>query len=243
MFTRFNSPLSHDYFRDKIENKKILIVCSGPSVQFRKWQNLDVDGVITMSFFYNREDLINRKDIIFTSFSNLVDLSNPTLNKFLDNNPQTAVGFEKNGHSFYDTYKYKNFSKKYKDRLVDYYTEIHDKILYIGVGGRLFYFALNYSPSELYYVGFDGSSPKWQNDPDNSFRFGYRPEFIKGGSGSKNYECVYKAHQRVTEDMSKIANERNIKIQNLGEGLPFNCSTESSSKYYPLTQEIKQIIC
>ena len=36
--------------------------------------------------------------------------------------------------------------------------------------------------------------------------------------------------------------ERDIKIYNLGEGFEFNCSTPYSKQYFPLSEEIKQII-
>ena len=76
MLNRYESLLPNEYLKDKIEGKKILVMGSGPSVNIRNWAALDFDYIATVSFWYNRQDLLERSDILFTAYSNLVDLSN-----------------------------------------------------------------------------------------------------------------------------------------------------------------------
>ena len=238
MITRFESELTHEHFLKKIKGKKILVACSGPSFELRNWQNLDIDGVITMSFFYNKEELTSRKDIIFAGLSNLSNFASPVLNDFLNSNPDTAVGCEENVHPAYENARFENFVKQYKNRYVNYWTDVHQKILYIGLGGRLIYFALNYSPSELYFIGFDGGTENWKNDPPNSFRPNYKAEFIR----EKSYKTICANYNKATADMYEVAKQKGVKLQNLGEGLPFNIPSEYSSNHFPLTQDIKNRI-
>jgi hypothetical protein len=237
MLSLYKSVLPESHLRDKIQGKKILILGSGPSGDIRNWNALDFDYVATVSFWYNRQDLLNRSDILFTAYSNLVDLSNKNLIKYLDTH-DTIVGFEEKSGPFINSQKFKDFKNKYSDRYVNFWTSNHTSAPYVGLGGRLIYFMLNFNPNTIYYVGIDGASPTPQNDPSNSFRKGYRPEVVPGGAGSKSQKDIEKSHL----DMAKIIHEesksRGVKLYNLGEGLPFNMSTPYSKQHYPLPDSI-----
>lgn len=241
MLSRYVSLLPEQSLREKIEGKKILVMGSGPSVDSRNWEALDFDYIATVSFWFNREDLIGRSDIIFTAYSNLIDLSNSRLQKYLDTH-QTIVGFEEKPGAFISSNKFKNFKNKYSSRYINFLTTHHTSAPYVGLGGRLVFFILNFNPHTLYYVGVDGISPDPNSDPSNAFRKGYRPEVVPGGKGSKSQSDIRKSHLDMAKIIHKESVSRGVNLYNLGEGLPFNMSGEYSKAHYPLTQDIINLI-
>lgn len=241
MLKRFDSYLSQEYLREKIEGKKILVMGSGPSVDSRNWQALDFDYIATVSFWYNRPDLLNRSDILFTAYSNLVDLSNSKLQDYLDCHG-TIVGLEENSHSFYSTSGFKNFKSKYKDRYVNYWTTHHSDALYIGLAGRLIFFMLNFNPKTIYYIGVDGASNNHASDPNNAFRPNYRLEIYPGGSGVHSTADIKKGNLDMARIIHSESKSRGVSVYNLGEGLPYNMSGEYSKIHYPLPEEYLKLI-
>ena len=241
MLKRFDSKLSQEYLRDKIEGKKILVMGSGPSVDSRNWTALDFDYIATVSFWYNREDLLKRSDILFTGYSNLVDLSNIKLQAYLDTH-NTIVGLEENSHAFYKTSGFKNFKTKYESRYVNYWTKHHSDALYIGLAGRLIFFMLNFNPSTLYYIGVDGTSNNHKSDPGNAFRPNYRLEIYPGGSGVHSVDDIKKGNLDMARIIHLESKARGTSLYNLGEGLPFNMSGEYSKVHYPLPEEYLRLI-
>jgi hypothetical protein len=241
MLDKYNSDLPEEYFRDKIEGKKILVMGSGPSVDLRNWSNLDFDYIATVSFWYNREDLLNRSDIFFTFYSDLVDLSNKNLINYLDTHDVT-IGFTEADPPFYKSSEFKDFKDKYKSRYVDFRVKFRKDEKYMGTAGRLLYFILNYNPHTLYYVGIDGVSNTPEKDPTNSFRFGYGSDIVLGRAGSKNQVNIKNSFLLMAETLHLESKSRGISLYNLGEGLPFNMSGEYSKIHYPLNQEIIKLI-
>lgn len=56
-----STSISQDIFTEKFANKKILVMGSGPSVNLVNWKNLDIDGIVTTSFFYLNDKIRNLK--------------------------------------------------------------------------------------------------------------------------------------------------------------------------------------
>ena len=84
-------------FTNQVEGKKVLILGSGPSARDVDWKNVDFDLLLTTSFFYLNNDVVSMKPR-HVSLSKLVDLKNPVLNKFLEDNPDCTVSFEPKIH-------------------------------------------------------------------------------------------------------------------------------------------------
>ena len=241
LLDKYNSNLSQEHLREKIEGKKILVMGSGPSVDLRNWANLDFDYVATVSFWYNRPDLLERSDIFLTAYSDLVDLGNSNLLSYLDKH-DTIVGIEEYQGAFCSSLKFKDFKERYKSRYIDFRVKFRREEKYMGLAGRLMYFILNFNPNTLYYVGLDGVSNSPEKDPSNAFRSGYRPEVLPGGSGSRNQGNIQNSHLFMAQTLDMESKRRGVKLFNLGEGLPFNMSSTYSKKHYPLTEEIIKLI-
>lgn len=231
--TTNSTSVSKETLSDRFTGKKIMVMGSGPSVSERNWSIVDVDMICTTSFFYLNDTIRALPNIAHVTLSRIVDLSDPRLLEFADNNPDTTFAFEPNGLPFYSSSKYKAFTERYKERMVYYNTMFGRKE---GVAGRLCYFLMSFAPAELYYVGIDGRSDNVFNDPVNVFR-----PHIGGPGGDPE---GHKYHECLTSyiDFSKnIYNESlntNTRLYNLGEGLPFNMPSVHSKEHYPLPEQL-----
>jgi len=232
--TTNSTSISQDTFTDKFTTKKILVIGSGPSVNLTNWENLDYDCVVTTSFFYLNDKIRNLSNITHITLTDIVDLDHPNLIEFLDKNPTCTVAFEPKSHPFYESEKYKNFTQKYKEQIIYYNTQYGKKE---GVAGRVCYFVIQFSPSDLYYVGIDGKSPNPQNDPYNAFR-----TQLKGDADGYNQKEFVESHLYFANILYQTSQQTGTKLHNLGEGFEFNCSTPYSQQYFPLDTSIKQII-
>jgi hypothetical protein len=226
--------ISQDTFTNKFTGKKVLVMGSGPSVNLVNWKNLDYDCIVTTSFFYLNDEIRNLPSITHVTLTDLVDLEHPNLIEFLAKNPNCTVAFEPKSHPFYETEKYKKFTQKYKEQII-YYNTQHGKKE--GVAGRVCYFTIQFSPSDLYYVGIDGKSPNPENDPQNAFRTQLRGD----ADGYAQSEFI-ESHLYFAGILYQTSLQTKTKLHNLGEGFGFNCSTPYSKQYFPLSEETKQKI-
>lgn len=231
-FETKSSLLSESTFISKFKDKKILIMGSGPSVNEVNWESLDYDNLVTTSFFYLNDKIRNLSNITHITLSDLVDLKHPNLIEFLEKNPECTIAFEPKSHPFYNSDEYLNFNEKYKERIVYYNTSYGKKE---GVAGRLCYFIIQFSPSDLYYVGIDGKSSNPELDPINAFR----PK-IKGDADGYPQSDFVNSHLYFANILYKTSLQTKTKLYNLGEGLPYNCSTLYSQEYFPLSNNIKK---
>jgi hypothetical protein len=239
MLSRYESTLDQSFFKDHIEGKRVLVVGSGPSAADVNWRNIEVDTILSVSFFYNRLDIIDPAKLKFVLLSRLVNLSDKNLVNFLDNT-DCAVGFEVNPVPFYSSKEFKDFRSKYQNKYVNFWTKDHSNALHIGAAGRTVFFGQHFNPATIYYVGIDGVSKDYSQDPLNSFRQTVSSPIVKGGHGHRNYDLVFKGHQ----DFARIAHQRaqstGSQIFNLGEGKSYNMSTAYSQQHFPLTEELKE---
>ena len=228
--------------QDKLQNKKVLILGSGPSAGEVDWQNIKYDILVTTSFFYlnHKICLKNPKHV---SLSKLVDLENKDLIKHLEKNKTCTISFEPkvenyvnnvsanenkvinliiSSHKFYQNQKFLNFYKKFKNRIFFYRASGGLE----GLAGRLCWPVLASNPKKIYLCGIDGISENWKNDPVNYFR-------SHKGTTDKHY--TYKDYKESFESFGeRIYNESrklNIEMINLGKGKNYNLLTSISEKY------------
>jgi len=234
-FLETNSNLvSQDTFTNKFTGKKVIVMGSGPSVNLVNWRKLNYDCIVTTSFFYLNDEIRNLPNIVHVTLTDLVDLEHPNLIEFMDKNPTCIIAFEPKSHPFYETEKYKKFNQKYKDQIIYYNTQYGKKE---GVAGRLCYFTIQFSPSDLYYVGIDGHSSNSKTEPNNAFR-----THLKGSPDNYPQSDFIDSHLYFANILYKASSQTGTKLYNLGEGLPYNCSTPYSKEHYPLSEEIKQTL-
>jgi hypothetical protein len=227
--------LSEDTFTSKFNNKKILVIGSGPSVNLVNWKNIDVDGVVTTTFFYLNDNIRNLKNITHVTLSEIIDFNDYRLHEFFQSNLDCTIALEpKIGRPFYSTDVFKKFEEQYHDRLVYYNTTVDKKE---GAGGRLAFFVMAFNPSSLYYVGIDGKSPNPAKDPSNVFR-----THVKGDTDNYDYNEFLESHILMAKTLHEYSIGNKCKLYNLGEGFDFNCSTQYSKQHFPLNKKIKQKI-
>jgi hypothetical protein len=106
----------------------------------------------------------------------------------------------------------------------------------------LYFFILNFNPKTIYYIGVDGASNNYTQDPSNAFRPNYKLEIYPGGSGTHSTSDIRKGNLDMAKIIDLESKSRGISIYNLGEGLPFNMSGEYSKIHYPLPKEYIKLI-
>jgi ribosomal protein L31 len=136
-----STSISQDTFTEKFANKKILVMGSGPSVNLVNWKNLDIDGIVTTSFFYLNDEIRNLSNITHITLTDIVDLEHPNLIEFIEKNPACTIAFEPKSHPFYQTEEYKKFVETYKEQIIYYNTQYGKKE---GVAGRVCYFIIQF---------------------------------------------------------------------------------------------------
>ena len=232
MLDRFKPENYKSFYDNHIKDKNVLVMGSGPSVNSTNWGNLDIDTILTTSFFYLNDKIRSLTNIKHITLTQLVDLYHPNLIEFLNKNKQCQIGFEVNG-PVSSMRHFKKFTTEYKDRVVDYWTTDHSNCLHIGVGGRLCLFAMNFLPKTLYYVGVDGTSENPSKDPENAFR----PKSMHQGWDHTRVHSS-EGHLKMAKILHTHSVKNNVNLYNLGEGFDYNISTEYSKIHYPLTKEI-----
>jgi hypothetical protein len=231
-----SSTIDSNIFVEKFTGKKVLVIGSGPSLNLVDWRKLDYDVIVTTTFFYLNDEIRNLKNIGHVTLSEILDFQDNRLLSFIEDNPNCTLAFEpKLGRPFYNSEIFKKFEEKNREKLVYYNTEIDDKE---GAAGRLTFFVMSFNPSELYYVGIDGRSVDYKKDPHNSFR----TSIIDGDNGKHSYETVYKSYIQMANALYEYSKLNGCKLYNLGEGFNFNCSTDYSKIYFPLSEKIKKIL-
>lgn len=229
-----STTISQETFTDKFTNKKILVMGSGPSVNLVNWKTLDVDAIVTTSFFYLNDEIRKLPNITHITLTDIIDLEHPNLIEFIQSNPTCTIAFEPKIHPFYQSEKYKKFVETYKNQIIYYNTEYGKKE---GVAGRVCYFVMQFSPAELYYVGIDGKSTTPELDPQNAFR-----THLRGDADGYPQKDFVESHEYFANILYQTSLQTKTKLYNLGEGFIFNCSTPYSMQYFPLSNEIKQRI-
>lgn len=209
-----------DLLSENISDKKVLVLGSGPSAREVDWSAEDWDVLVTTSFFYLNDVVLQQKPVHIT-LSDIVDLTHPNLISYLDENPRVTIAFEPKPHPFYNTIEYKEFVKKYQSRMI-YYNVLGGKE---GVAGRVCWLVLACDPSTLLICGIDGVSKNRETDPQNYFRN------HNGTADEYSYDDYYNSFNKFGYDLYKTANDLNIKVRNLGKGKPYNMISNISIEF------------
>lgn len=234
-FNTQSNTIKSENFVDKFNGKKILVLGSGPSARDRNWKNLDYDGIVTCNFFYKNDDVRKLKNITHISLGDMVDLGDERLNSFLDDNENCTISFEPKEHHFYISDEYRKFNKKYSERVVFYVVNPITSNME-GTAGRAIYFVVGWQPSDIYYVGVDGSSTIGKDG------INYFDTNLTGTRDNYELSRYKKSYVEMANLLYKFNQDYGIKFYNLGEGLEYNMSSEVSEKLFPLTDEIKKRI-
>jgi hypothetical protein len=209
-----------DLLSENVTDKKVLVLGSGPSAREVDWKSEEWDVLVTTSFFYLNEEVLSKKPVHVT-LSDIVDLENESLQKYLDDNLNCTIGFEPKHHPFYESKSYKDFISKYGNRVI-YYNVHGDKE---GVAARLCWLILSCEPSGILLCGIDGISKTRENDPQNYFRN------HNGTMDKYPYDMYYTSFQTFAEKLYSTAKDMSISIKNLGKGKPYNMFSNVSEKY------------
>tara|TARA_R100001443_G_scaffold115277_1_gene132675 strand:+ start:2658 stop:3383 length:726 start_codon:yes stop_codon:yes gene_type:complete len=231
-FNTHSQTIKAEHFVKKFNNKRVLVLGSGPSARDRNWQNLDFDCIATCNFFYKNDEVRKLKNITHISLGDMVDLNDERLNSFLDENEECTISFEPKPHPFYVSEPYRKFNVKYRERIVFYIVEPHTSNME-GTAGRAIYFVVGWQPSHVYYVGIDGSSSIGKDG------INYFDKNLIGTRDNYDLSRYKKSYVEMANLLYKFNQEYGIKFYNLGEGLEYNMSSEVSEKLFPLTDEIK----
>jgi hypothetical protein len=212
MLSRINGNL--ELISTNIRDKKVLVLGSGPSASEVDWRAQDWDEIVTTSFFYLRPEILDKKPIHVT-LSDIVDLKDKKLLKYLEDNIQCSIGFEPKNSPFYLSKDYKNFVNTFQDRVITFYATGGKE----GVASRTYWLILNFKPSELILCGIDGVSKNVNNDPPNYFR---------GHVGTKDdysYHTYKHDYNTFSKHLINYCKSNNISLRNLGKGKDYNMLT------------------
>lgn len=199
---------------ENIEGKKVLVLGSGPSASEIEWDKEDWDVLVTTSFFYLRQEILDKKPIHVT-LSDIVDLTDDRLVGYLHNNQKCSIGFEPKNSAFYLSKTYKNFIDTFKDRVITFYASGGKE----GVASRTCWLVTELKPSELILCGIDGISNNVINDPPNYFR-----KHV-GTKDNYSYHTYKKDYNTFSKHLKSYCKSNSINLKNLGKGKSYNMLT------------------
>ena len=229
-----STTLNENTLSSKFTGKKVLVMGSGNSINDVNWEALNYDCIATTTHFYLNDKVRKLQNITHVTLSEIIDFNHPNLIEFLENNPKCTLALEPVwGRDFYKSDIWKTFEAKYRDRLIYYNTAV-SKVE--GAAGRLTYFIMSFNPSDLYYVGIDGHAKNRDDSPLNAFR----PDKKDHDDGLHSYEKFLDSHMNMAKSLHEYSKLNKTKLYNLGEGLPYNCSTFYSQEHFPLSDNIKK---
>ena len=205
---------------ENISDKRVLVLGSGPSAREVDWESCDWDVLVTTSFFYLNDLVVSKKPVHIT-LSDIVDLTDNRLLKYLDSNPRCTIGFEPKVHPFYESSEFKNFVSKYKSRIILYNVTGGKE----GVAGRVCWLVLACEPTHLMICGIDGVSKDRTSDPQNYFRTHI------GTADPYPYEDYKNSFEEFGMNLYTAANQLNVIIKNLGIGKSYNMISNISKKF------------
>ena len=206
-------------------NSKILIVGAGPSAATIDWSAEDYDFVFSCNHFFQFDKLSN-VDVSFITSTEEVDKS-ATANAFHEymNNNSTIICFDDRMQESQKK-EFKTIKERYPDRCMYLHTRFRAKN---GSCAKLLVIATLFGAKEIHVVGMDGmvKSDQLGDVSPHVFQPGKRWQ------GTVNYH-MEKQHYVVLWDYLLNDIGRNVKYQNLGEGLSTNLVTDISKKMFPL---------
>ena len=218
---------------DLYKGKSILVLGGGPSTTEVKWENLDYDYVWSCNHFFLSEKLKN-SNVAFITISNEVDIStnNEDLHAYLRENKNTICCFEEINTAKTSISELKKFISLYQDRTMFSFTRYSGKI---GSIPRMIFMAMFFGAKEINFVGMDGFSPESKRGDLAHHAFEKSKRF---DVEELNYRNYIRQYVMLWDYILNVLNEdRNVKFQNLGEGHPYNMTTDISRQIFPLEKK------
>lgn len=220
---------------NNLQGKTILIVGGGTSTLDRRWEHTPYDVLWTCNDFYKEERLLNVKVDTYM-FGNTTDLkSNQLIDKLNKDKPTV----------FYEPHHYrgKHLTEEFKIFALRLDVPVFETNINpgkaqgrecqkAGATFRLIQLALESNASYINYVGFDGFDKEFSNKHAFTKHVGLKDTDTRRDWFSHYYTPFVDAHNFFVETN---AHQR---LQNLGEGLPYNIGTEVSKVHYPLKKEL-----
>lgn len=212
---------------EQYNNKSCLIVGAGPSTNLINWRNVDVDYKITMNQFYLNKDMLETKfDIICPG--GRVDFNNVEFKRYIrEYKPQIFL------EPYFIKKNIQWFINKHFNDIMFFVTRYCSKL---GTAPRLIALSILLGFKDIYFVGFDGYSKDMK--AKHSF------DGVDGAKDINDYDLFRRQYtifyDYILNDLIKIY--PNVRLYNLGEGTPENMSTEITSKFIPLNNNIKKLI-
>lgn len=211
----------------------ILILGGGTSTLDAKWENLPYTSLWTCNDFFLNER-IQQVKVDLVTIAYVTDIDNEQLRaRLLRDTPRL----------FYEPEHYRG--KQHTLPLRVFCEEFGVEPVNIpmktkaGAAARLVMLALQTEAKAIYFAGVDGFDPAFSNKhaftghkglKDTDMRRTYR------GIPDGFYEIFTDAYRQYL----KMPNPE--RLQNLGEGQPYNIGTEISQEHFPLTEETKAFI-
>ena len=215
---------------EKYEGKSVLIVSGGPSTKDVDWQNIKTDFIWSCNNFFLDSRFQDVDIDLITLAPNVDFLNNEKLESYLKNK-NTKVAFEIERGDFSKDYRnMKDFISKHPDACSFFHTRYRGQP---GVSLRMLCYAIALGVKDIYFVGIDGFK---QNSSGHAFEANKKNPnwFQEFGASFQNRQ--YAAYWNYILNLQK---EHNFNLYNLGECHEYNVSTEFSTEFFPLNDNIK----
>ena len=221
------------------QNKSVLVIAGGPSVNQVKWENLEFDQIWTCNQFFLNEKVSSKKIDLVTVVGSLFDYVNEKRFTELIKRDNTLVSLEsERGHVEFDRDEFKKaeqFCRLYPENSTFFHTRYRPQL---GVGLRLVVYAAMAGFRDIYFVGIDGRS---KSESDNSLLHAFEKN-KPVPNWYKNYGNIFQDRQFVIfwDYLQSLSVEHGFNFYNLGEGTEHNRLSHLFSHKFPLPEHIRK---
>lgn len=225
----------------KYSDKTILIVGGGTSTLDRKWEDLPYDYLWTCNKFYNQPRVLNQKvDLISLGTNSDID-DKVLINKVKAERP---IVIAEPNHISIDRSDILRFNTKTGVTIRNFNINLPTGVTNdtpasrSGSAFRLILLAMQTNAKEILFVGFDGFTSDYSNKHAFTGEVGprVRERIFSYNDPGQKYSIV----SRFSDAFSILSLlPGSYRLQNLGEGLPYNIGTSISKRFFPLKTQYK----
>jgi len=217
----------------EVRGAKLLIVAAGPTASEYDWDPKDYDHVFSCNHFYLNKKL-KEHNVTLSTFAGEIDFhkknKDDKIFKYLDNN-DTLVCIDDQHNNILQEKKedFKILTERYPTRAMFLHTRYRGKI---GSAPRLIALAVDLQPREIHFIGFDGMSKSTKRGDLHNHAFQKDKRYSQKSLDYNMFRRQYVAFWDYI--LNDLQAHKKIKFQNLGEGHPFNMTTDISRQAFPL---------